>query len=123
MPRLLAEQECSWTLRSPFIPTGLCVVELTKWAEQLGFTHAWTFDSHIFWQKHYVIYLRMLSATERIMVGQLVTNPTTRDPSVRASLLAILNDVFGNRTIYGIGRCDSACRILGKKPATLAYVG
>ena len=56
------------------------------------------------------------------MVGPLVTNPATRDPSVTASLFATLNDMFGNRTICGIGRGDSARRVLGKKPATLAQV-
>ena len=103
-------------------PPAWRVVELTKRAEQLGFTHAWTFDSHIIWQEPYVIYSQMLSATERIMVGPLVTNPATRDPSVTASLFATLNDMFGNRTICGIGRGDSARRVLGKKPATLAHV-
>src|ERR687884_9863 len=103
-------------------PPAWGVVELTRRAEQLGFTHAWTFDSHILWQEPYVIYSQMLSATERIMVGPLVTNPATRDPSVTASLFATLNDMFGNRTICGIGRGDSARRVLGKKPATLAHV-
>jgi probable F420-dependent oxidoreductase len=103
-------------------PPAWRVVELTQRAEQLGFTHAWTFDSHILWQEPYVIYSQMLSATERITVGPLVTNPATRDPSVTASLFATLNDMFGNRTICGIGRGDSARRVLGKKPTTLARI-
>src|ERR671939_153010 len=103
-------------------PPAWRVVELTKRAEQLGFTHAWTFDSHIIWQEPYVIYSQMLSVTERIMVGPLVTNPATRDPSVTATLFAALNEMFGNRTICGIGRGDSARRVLGKKPATLAHM-
>jgi probable F420-dependent oxidoreductase len=52
----------------------------------------------------------------------LVTNPATRDPSVTASTFATLNDMFGNRTICGIGRGDSAQRVLGKKPTRLAEV-
>ena len=103
-------------------PPARRVVELTKKAESLGFTHAWTFDSHILWQEPYVIYSQMLSATGRIMVGPFVTNPASRDPSVTASLFATLNDMFGNRTICGIGRGDSAQRVLGKKPTTLAEV-
>ena len=103
-------------------PPAWRVVELTKRAERLGFTHAWTFDSHILWQEPYVIYSQMLSATERIMVGPFVTNPASRDPSVTASLFATLNDMFGNRTICGIGRGDSARRVLGRKPTTLAQV-
>jgi len=96
------------------------VVELTVRAEQLGFSHAWTFDSHILWQEPYVIQTRMLAATGRITVGPFVTNPATRDPTVTASVFATLNDMFGNRTICGIGRGDSARRVLGRKPTTLA---
>ena len=101
-------------------PPASRVVELTRRAEELGFSHAWTFDSHILWQEPFVIYSQMLAATERIVVGPMVTNPVTRDPTVTASLFATLNDMYGNRTICGIGRGDSAQRVLGKKPTTLA---
>jgi probable F420-dependent oxidoreductase len=101
-------------------PPASRVVELTRRAEELGFSHAWTFDSHILWQEPFVIYSQMLAATERIVVGPMVTNPVTRDPTVTASLFATLNDMHGNRTICGIGRGDSAQRVLGKKPTTLA---
>ncbi|CAN5644078.1 TIGR03842 family LLM class F420-dependent oxidoreductase [soil metagenome] len=103
-------------------PPARRVVELTQKAEQLGFTHAWTFDSHILWQEPYVIYSQMLSATDSITVGPMVTNPATRDPSVTASVFATLNEMFGNRTICGIGRGDSARRVMGKKPTTLAQL-
>jgi probable F420-dependent oxidoreductase len=101
-------------------PPAQRVVELTQRAERLGFSHAWTFDSHILWQEPYVVYALMLAATERIVVGPFVTNPATRDPTVTASLFATLNDTFGNRTICGIGRGDSSRRVLGNKPTTLA---
>jgi probable F420-dependent oxidoreductase len=100
-------------------PPASRVVELTRKAEDLGFTHAWTFDSHILWQEPYVIHSQMLSATEKITVGTFVTNPVSRDPSVTASTFATLNDMFGNRTICGIGRGDSVVRVLGRKPTTL----
>jgi probable F420-dependent oxidoreductase len=100
-------------------PPASRVVELTRKAEDLGFSYAWTFDSHILWQEPYVIHSQMLSATERIMVGPFVTNPVSRDPSVTASTFATLNDMFGNRTICGIGRGDSVVRVLGRKPTTL----
>jgi probable F420-dependent oxidoreductase len=103
-------------------PPARRVIELTRRAEALGFSCAWTFDSHILWQEPYVIYSQMLAATERIMVGPLVTNPATRDPTVTASLFATLNDMFGNRTICAIGRGDSARRVLGRKPTTLREV-
>jgi len=100
-------------------PPASRVVELTRRAEDLGFGYAWTFDSHILWQEPYVIHSQMLSATQRIMVGPFVTNPVSRDPSVTASTFATLNEMFGNRTICGIGRGDSVVRVLGRKPTTL----
>ncbi|MDQ2673008.1 MAG: TIGR03842 family LLM class F420-dependent oxidoreductase [Actinomycetota bacterium] len=100
-------------------PPASRIVALTKRAEELDFTYAWTFDSHILWQEPYVIHSQMLSATERIMVGPFVTNPVSRDPSVTASTFATLNEMFGNRSICGIGRGDSVVRVLGRKPTTL----
>jgi probable F420-dependent oxidoreductase len=101
-------------------PPARRVVELATRAEELGFGCVWTFDSHILWQEPYVIHSQILSATDRIMVGPLVRNPATRDPSVTASVFATLNDMFGNRTICGIGRGDSSRRVLGRPPTTLA---
>jgi probable F420-dependent oxidoreductase len=103
-------------------PPASRIVELTRRAEDLGFTHAWTFDSHVLWQEPFVIYSQMLAATQRILVGPFVTNPASRDPTVTASLFATLNDMFGNRTICGIGRGDSVVRVLGRPPTRLADV-
>ena len=50
----------------------------------------------------------------------MVTNPSTRDWTVTASLFATLNEMYGNRTICGIGRGDSAVRVTNGAPATLA---
>jgi probable F420-dependent oxidoreductase len=96
------------------------VVELAKRAEQYGFTHVWTFDSHILWQEPFVIYSQILAETHRVLVGPMVTNPATRDWTVTASLFATLNDMYGNRTVCGIGRGDSAVRVTNGKPTTLA---
>ena len=101
-------------------PPARRVVELAKMAEDLGFTHGWTFDSHVLWQEPFVIYSQMLAATERMIVGPMVTNPGTRDWTVIASLFATLNEMYGERTICGMGRGDSALRYIGKKPKTLA---
>jgi probable F420-dependent oxidoreductase len=104
-------------------PPAREVVELAKRAEDAGFSHFWTFDSTVLWQEPFVIYSQILAATERIKVGPMVTNPLTRDWSVTASLFATLNDMFGPRTICGIGRGDSAVRVIGGAPATLAHLG
>jgi probable F420-dependent oxidoreductase len=101
-------------------PPAWRTVELARQAELLGFTHAWTFDSHLLWQEPYVIYSQILANTRRMTVGPMVTNPATRDWTVTASLFATLNEMFGNRTICGIGRGDSAVRVINGAPVTLA---
>nr|WP_042180817.1 TIGR03842 family LLM class F420-dependent oxidoreductase [Kibdelosporangium sp. MJ126-NF4]CEL14609.1 N5,N10-methylenetetrahydromethanopterin reductase-related protein, SCO6416-type [Kibdelosporangium sp. MJ126-NF4]CTQ96762.1 N5,N10-methylenetetrahydromethanopterin reductase-related protein, SCO6416-type [Kibdelosporangium sp. MJ126-NF4] len=101
-------------------PPATEVVRLMKAADERGFTYGWTFDSVVLWQEPFVIYSQILAATRNLTVGPMVTNPSTRDWSVTASLFATLNDMFGNRTVCGIGRGDSARRVIGQKPATLA---
>jgi probable F420-dependent oxidoreductase len=100
-------------------PPASRTVALAKLAEQHGFSHVWTFDSHLLWQEPYVIYSQILAETRRIMVGPMVTNPATRDWTVTASAYATLNEMYGNRTICGIGRGDSAVRVTNGKPTTL----
>ncbi len=101
-------------------PPAWRVVELARRAETLGFSYGWTFDSHVLWQEPFVVYSQMLAATNRMVVGPMVTNPGTRDWTITASLFATLNDMFGNRTVCGIGRGDSAMRVIGRKPCSLA---
>jgi probable F420-dependent oxidoreductase len=96
------------------------VVELARRAEDAGFSHFWTFDSCVLWEEPFVIYSQILSSTSHIKVGPMVTNPITRDWTVTASLFATLNEMFGPRTICGIGRGDSALRVTGGTPASLA---
>jgi probable F420-dependent oxidoreductase len=101
-------------------PPASRTIQLAKLAEAHGFTHVWTFDSHLLWQEPYVIYSQILSQTQRIKVGPFVTNPATRDWTVTASVFATLNEMFGNRTVCGIGRGDSAVRVTNGKPTTIA---
>jgi probable F420-dependent oxidoreductase len=101
-------------------PPSSRVVDLAKKAEMFGFSHVWTFDSHILWQEPYVIYSQILAETRNVIVGPMVTNPATRDWTVTASIYATLNEMYGNRTVCGIGRGDSAVRVTNGKPTTLA---
>ena len=101
-------------------PPASRVIDLAKKAEMYGMSHVWTFDSHILWEEPYVIYSQILAQTNNIIVGPMVTNPATRDWTVTASTFATLNEMYGNRTVCGIGRGDSAVRVTNGKPTTLA---
>jgi probable F420-dependent oxidoreductase len=101
-------------------PPAAAVISRMREAEERGFRYGWTFDSHVLWQEPFVIYSQILAATTGLTVGPMVTNPVTRDWSVTASLFATLNDMFGNRTVCGIGRGDSARRVIGQPPSSLA---
>jgi len=96
------------------------VVRLAKLAERSGFTYGWVFDSHVLWKEPYVALTLMAQATKKMRLGTCVTNPATREPSVTASTLATLQLLSGGRFDLGIGRGDSARRVLGKRPTTLA---
>lgn len=104
-------------------PPASRVIDLAKRAETYGFSHVWTFDSHILWEEPYVIYSQILAETRNVIVGPMVTNPATRDWTVTASTYATLNEMYGNRTVCGIGRGDSAVRVTNGKPTTLATLG
>jgi probable F420-dependent oxidoreductase len=101
-------------------PPSARVIDLAKKAESYGFTYVWTFDSHILWQEPFPIFAQILAETRNVIVGPMVTNPATRDWTVTASLFATLNEMYGNRTVIGIGRGDSAVRVTNGKPTTLA---
>ncbi|MFF5339281.1 TIGR03842 family LLM class F420-dependent oxidoreductase [Streptomyces althioticus] len=104
-------------------PPASRVISLMKRAERNGFTHGWTFDSAVLWQEPFVVYSQILANTTTLKVGPMVTNPGTRTWEVTASTFATLNDMFGNRTVCGIGRGDSAMRVAGRRPNTLARLG
>ena len=95
------------------------IVSLAQLAEQSGFDYGWVFDSHVLWKDPYPLLVLMAQSTERLRLGTCVTNPATREPSVTASTLAVLQMISKGRMDLGIGRGDSARRVLGKRPTTL----
>src|ERR1700741_1489801 len=94
---------------------------LTRQAEAAGFAYGWLFDSHVLWRDPYPLLTLMAGVTERLRLGTCVTNPGTREPSVTASALATPDEISGGRMDLGIGRGDSARRVLGKPPITMAH--
>ena len=96
------------------------LVELIRLAEQHGFEYGWTYDSHVLWQEPYPLLTLAAMHTERIRLGLNVTNPGTREPTVTASAFATLQDISGGRMVLGIGRGDSARRVIGQQPVKVA---
>jgi probable F420-dependent oxidoreductase len=95
------------------------LVDMTRLAEENGFDYAWIWDSHVLWQEVTPIFALMAAATSRIRMGPCVTNPATRDITVTASAMATLNEISGGRMDCGIGRGDSARRVIGQSPVTI----
>jgi len=103
-------------------PPARDVVARTALAESLGFSYAWLWDSHVLWQDPYPIFALCAQATSRIHLGTCVTNPVTRDPTVTASAMATLQEISGGRMELGIGRGDSAQRVLGRTPVSVGHL-
>jgi probable F420-dependent oxidoreductase len=101
-------------------PPSQRFVELVVRAEELGFTHAWTYDSHILWEEGYIYLTLAVSATSRIRLGHCVTNPGIREPTVTASAYATLQQLSEGRMALGIGRGDSSRRVVGLEPVPVA---
>jgi probable F420-dependent oxidoreductase len=98
------------------------VVELATLAEEHGFDYVWAWDSHVLWQEVYPVFTLIAANTTRVKIGPCVTNPATRDVTVTASALATLNEISGGRMVMGIGRGDSARRVIGKPPVTVEHM-
>jgi probable F420-dependent oxidoreductase len=95
-------------------------LELVKLSEQHGFDYAWTYDSHVLWQESIPLMAVAARETSKIKLGQFVTNPGTRDPTVLASAYATMHDLSDGRMVMGIGRGDSARRFIGQQPVRVA---
>jgi probable F420-dependent oxidoreductase len=96
------------------------LVDLIGMAEEHGFESGWTYDSPILWQEPYPLLTLMVQRTKTMRIGLCVTNPVTREPAVTASAYATLQDISGGRMLMGMGRGDSAVRVMGRKPTPIA---
>ncbi len=95
-------------------------LELLALAEQQGFEYGWTYDSHILWQESIPLLALAAERTSTMKLGHFVTNPGTREPTVLASAYATLHVVSNGRMVMGIGRGDSARRVIGQQPVRMA---
>ena len=95
-------------------------LELIELAERHGFDYGWTYDSHVLWQESMPTMALAADRTSKIKLGHMVTNPGTREPTVLASAYATLHDISNGRMVMGIGRGDSARRVIGQQPVKMA---
>ena len=93
---------------------------VVRQAENAGFTYCWFYDSHILWRESFIPMAMCMEHTTTMRFGPCVTNPNTRDWSHAASLFGSLAKQSNGRFDIGLGRGDSAVRVMGKKPANLA---
>ncbi len=96
------------------------LVDLIGLAEEHGFDSGWTYDSPILWQEPYPLLTLMVQRTKTMRLGLCVTNPVTREPAVTSSAYATLQDISGGRMLMGMGRGDSAVRVMGRQPTRIA---
>jgi probable F420-dependent oxidoreductase len=93
---------------------------LARRADDAGLSHLWLFDSALQGRDPYPLITLAAGATTRLRFGTCVTNPATRHPAVTASLLATIAELSRGRVDLGIGRGDSAVRMVGEEPPPLA---
>jgi probable F420-dependent oxidoreductase len=106
-------------------PPATDAVRRLRLAERLDFDTFWVCDSHIIWNECYSLlgYLAASSQKPDMQFGTMVTNPVSRDPLVVASAFATLRDLAGDgRLLCGIGRGDSAVRVVKRHPAKIAEI-
>lgn len=77
-------------------------VELARLVEQVGFDRLGVSDV-VFWPDCFVLLGLAAQATERVHLGPMVTNPSSRHPAVLAGIMATLQDVSQGRAFLGLG--------------------
>jgi 5,10-methylenetetrahydromethanopterin reductase len=94
--------------------------KLAQRAEELGFTHAWFFDTQMITGDCFVAMAAAALKTSRIRLGTGVLVPSNRIAAVTANALATLNGMAPGRIDFGIGTGFSARRAMGLGAVKLA---
>jgi len=82
-------------------------------AEELGFTHAWFYDTQMLCADCFVAMGAAAMKTSRIRLGTGVLVPSNRLAAVTASSLATLNKLAPGRIDFGVGTGFTARRAMG----------
>jgi 5,10-methylenetetrahydromethanopterin reductase len=101
------------------LPTKADSWRIARRAENLGFTHAWFYDTALLNAEIFVAMGAAAVSTSRIRLCTGVLTPSNRIAPVAASGLATLNALAPGRIIFGVGTGFTARRTLGHGPVTL----
>ncbi len=85
------------------LPSSTDSWKLVQRAEQLGFSHAWFYDTQMLCADVFVSMATAALHTSRIRLGTGVLIPTNRIAPVTANALASLNKLAPGRIIFGVG--------------------
>ena len=88
--------------------------------ESLGWDYGFIPSSPLLARDPYVMLAAASQATERIRLGPLIENPVMRHPAVIAGSIATVDELAPGRAWLGMGVGDTAVRLMGKRPATVA---
>lgn len=88
--------------------------------EALGWRYGFIPSSPLLVRDPYVLLAQALEATNSIVLGPLIENPVMRHPAVIAGSIATVDGLAPGRTLLGMGVGDTAVRLMGKRPATVA---
>jgi 5,10-methylenetetrahydromethanopterin reductase len=95
------------------IPTAADSWRAAKEAEELGFTHAWFYDTQMLNADCFVAMGAAAVNTRRIHLGTGVLVPSNRIAPVAANALATLNKLAPRRIDFGVGTGFTARRAMG----------
>ena len=97
--------------------------KVVKRAEELGFTHAWFYDTQLLNADVFVAMAAAPMQTSRIRLCTGVLIPSNRIAPVAASALASLNALAPGRIHFGVGTGFTARRTMGLRAITLERLG
>ena len=102
------------------IPTAADSWRLVRRAEELGFSHAWFFDTQMLSADPFVAMAAAAMKTTRITLGTGVLIPSNRIAPVAANALASLNKLAPGRIAFGISTGFTGRRTMGLGAVKLA---
>lgn len=102
------------------IPTAADSWRLVRRAEELGFSHAWFFDTQMLSADPFVAMAAAAMQTSRIALGTGVLIPSNRIAPVAATAFASLNKLAPGRIVFGVSTGFTGRRTMGLGAVKLA---